>query len=171
MTPNFDQDNSGPNRHKHSVRFWRPIFSGSPIIIGFALTCWMLITSNGAFGEKIFILIFVLYFGGLLSYILNRYLACYNQIIEISWSDDTFYFGDNLDNLRLNKYEKDKVQQVLIYQPGGLRKVHFFYVFQITFKDGSIIKFSNMLISEAEIINAFSDDLIRYGNKSPFWRL
>jgi len=161
-------DNLTPHDHKYTVRFWKPISSGFPIIIGFGFSAWLLVKDNGTIVEKGFILAFVLYFGGLLVYILNRYLACYNQVIEISWADDTFYFGDNI---QINMYKKADVQQVLICQPGGVKKVHFFYAYVITFKDGSTIKFSNMLISEAEIINSFPDDLIRYGSKSPFWML
>jgi len=173
MNPSLNngQDDYAPNLTKHTVRFWRPIFLGFSIIIGFSLTSWMLITASLAgatLGEKAFILIFVLYFGGLLVYVLNRYLACYNQVIEISGDYDTFYFGDDIT---MNKYDKNNIDQVLIYQPGGTRKLHFFYVFQITFKDGSMIKFSNMLISEGEILNDFLHDVVRYDNKSPFWRL
>ena len=172
MNPSLNngQDDYAPNLTKHTVRFWRPIFLGFSIIIGFSLTSWMLITASLAgatLGEKAFILIFVLYFGGLLVYVLNRYLACYNQVLQVSEANDTFYFGDD----RLNKYNKDDIGRITIYQPGGVKKVHFFYVFEFTLKDGSMLKFSNMLISEAAVLNNFPDDLVSYGNKSPFWRL
>jgi len=151
----------------YNVRFWRPISSGFSIIILFVFTFYLLATNTGSFNEKTFIFFFMLLPGGLLAYIFNRYLACYNQVLQVSEANDTFYFGDD----RLNKYNKDDIGRITIYQPGGVKKVHFFYVFEFTLKDGSMLKFSNMLISEAAVLNNFPDDLVSYGNKSPFWRL
>jgi hypothetical protein len=110
-------------------------------------------------------------FGGLTAYLLNRYFACSKQVLQISVDDNIFYFGDAINQ---NKYDKDDVERVTIYQPDGGpgQAFQYFYVYEILFKNGSTIKFSNLLISEKEVLDNFSTDLIRYGvGKHSFWRL
>ncbi|MDB5124800.1 MAG: hypothetical protein JWP94_2929 [Mucilaginibacter sp.] len=143
--------------------------SSLQIIPFFAITLFLVeLSPNASFSERAFLILLFLLSGGLCGYILNRYLVCYSQTLQISKGNDIFYFGQGLDE---KKYNKNDIEKIVIYSPGGKRKLHFFYVFEIYFMDRSILKFSNMLISEGDFFNKFPSDVITYGAKSPFWKL
>ena len=96
-------------------------------------------------------------------------------MLQISEGSDVFYFGN--DDAQ-NKYYKKDIEKITIYQPGGggagasNGSLHSFYVYEILFKDGTTIKFSNLLISETLFLENFPNDLVRYGvNKHSLWRL
>jgi hypothetical protein len=163
----------------YTVKFWRLLTSGFLIIIpflgAFLFACYLIITisTTDLSGEKTFIIFLMLPFCLLTAYFLNRYFRCAKQVLEISDDGKTFYFGDNINR---NKYNKDDILKITIYQPGGGgigdRRLHDFYVYEILFKDGTVIKFSNSLISESEVLDNFPSDLIRYGvDKYSFWKL
>jgi hypothetical protein len=158
------------NYHTYKTSFWSAIGSGFTIIIPFGFSCYLLITETGSFGEKSFVFVFVLIFGGLLAYIFNRYLVRSKQILQLSPDNDIFYFSDGSST---QQYNKEDIVKITIYQPGGGagKSLHYFYVYELLFKDGSVLKFSNMLISEKKVLDNFLRDLVRYDPKSPFWKL
>jgi hypothetical protein len=165
----FADENDDIHYTTYTVKFWRAIISYATIIIFFSTACWFLITDNGPLSEKIFILAFVLFFGSLLIYVFVRFLTFSKQSLRISMDTDIFYFGDDINQ---NKYTKNDIEKITIYQPGNPKAIQYFYVYEILFKDGSTIKFSNMMISEAIVLDNFPKDLIRYGvGKNSFWRL
>ncbi len=156
----------------YKTKFWKILSSGFTIIIPFIFFCYILSINKGSFSEKVLIAFFIFLFGGLLIYIIYRYLACSKQVLQISIDDDTFYFNDGTSE---KKYNKNNIEKITIYQPGrGWTggntdgRLHYFYVYELLFKDRSILKFSNMLISEAQVLSNFSNDIIRYDPKSPF---
>jgi len=166
-----------PKYITYQTRFWKALMANFGIDILFSISFYALITTlitnRGTFAAKLIILLLVIVFGSLLAYVFSRYLASSKQVIQISQGNDIFYFGD-VQNM--NRYDKKNIEKIIIYQPGGsqpggVRKLHFFYVFEIYFKDSTILKFSNMLLSEATVLDNFLNDLITYGDKSPFWRL
>jgi len=164
---NTDQDLT-----TYKVKFLRLLTADFPNIIIFSLVLWMLVTNKGTSAEKIFFALLVFILGGLLVYVFYRYLASSNQVLQISPDYDTFYFGDEPNQ---NKYDKNNIEKITIYQPSKIGQhthAHYFYVYEILFKDSSTIKFSSMMISEQKVQQIFISDIIRYGlGKSPFWRL
>ena len=175
MTPigAFADENDDVHYTTYTVKLWRALSSVFSIIILFLFTCWFFRVDRGSLSEKIFILAFVLFFGGLLLYVLVKYLASSKQVLQISIDTDVFYFGNGINQ---NKYNKNDIEKITIYQPGGggagNKRLQYFYVYEILFKDGTTIKFSNMLISEAKVLENFPNDVIRYGvNKNSFWKL
>jgi hypothetical protein len=162
-----------PGYITYTAKFWRLLLSGYTIVIPFLATCYFITTasSTDSLSKKIFLVSCMLFFGGLSAYILNRFLASSKLVLLVSEGNDIFYFGDDVNQ---NKYNKDDIEKVTIYQPGGNpgKSLHDFYVYEILFKDSSTIKFSNMLISEGKVLENFPSDLIRYGgDKKSFWRL
>jgi len=154
----------------YRVKLWKALFSSTTFIIFFVLPLIMLLelSKTASTGDVIVITLPLLFFGGLLTYVIIRYIACRNQVIKISRGNDEFFFSDDSSE---HKYNKNDVEKIMIYQPGGNKKVHWFYVYEVYFADGTVLKFSNMLISEAELKNKFPDDYFSYGLKSPFWKL
>lgn len=109
---------------------------------------------------------FSLLFGGLLIYILKKYLACSTQIMQVSRGNPVFSFGNDVDD---STYNKNDIKEIIRYNPSGGRNPNMFVVFEIYFKDGSTIKFSNMLISDLIFNNKFPGSLITFGKKNPLW--
>jgi hypothetical protein len=155
---------------RYKVKLLNVLWSGVLQIIPFLFILLLLVeqSPNASFNERIFLIILLLLSGAPCAYILNRYLVRSNQTIQISKGNDIFYFAQGINE---TKYNKNDIDKIIIYQPGGRKKLHFFYVFEIYFKDGSVLKFSNMLISEGNFMNKFPDDLYSYTSKSTFWRL
>jgi hypothetical protein len=153
----------------YHVKLWRVLTSCTGILVIFIFALVMMLKTDTAtsMGAKFIFAIPTLFFGGLLAFVLSRYFSAKNQLLKISKGNDTFYFGDPT----LNKYNKNDVEQIVIYQPGGRKKIHDFYVYEISFNDGLTLKFSNMLTSEADLKNKFPSDYFSYGLKSPFWKL
>lgn len=102
------------NYDTYKTSFWSALGSGFSIIIPFAFSCYILITINASFGEKAFVLFFVLIFGGLLAYIFNRYLARSKQMLQLSPDNDIFYFSDGSST---QQYNKKDIEKITIYQP------------------------------------------------------
>jgi hypothetical protein len=105
---------------------------------------------------------------GLLLYILGR--ICYNAFLnrnnylQISKGNNIFKFGPSEDNV--DTYDKNDIEKVVVYETRGTRNPNFVCIYEIYFKNGSIIKFSNMLISDFSFTNKFNPALITYGKKS-----
>ena len=101
-----------------------------------------------------------------------RYFIVSKEVLLLSDNDDIFYFGDQGNEV---KYNKKDIERILIYQPGGggygKTRHHFFYVYELHLRDGRKIKFSNMFISEQDVINSFDVDLIRYSTNNTFFRI
>jgi hypothetical protein len=94
-------------------------------------------------------------FGFIIAYILKKYYRVHGQYLKISRGNDLFLFGDRRDNVK--QYDKNNIDKITKYVPKGTRSPNNFELFEITFKDSSIITFSNMLISSYTLSTKFSD--------------
>jgi hypothetical protein len=87
-----------------------------------------------------------------------------NNYLQLSKGNPIFYFG--YDESNISTYKKDDIKEVLVYESHGSRNPNLISVFEICFKDGSAIKFSNILISSIAFHSKFPEDLIKRGKKS-----
>jgi hypothetical protein len=155
----------------YRVKGWRVVLLSTFFIVFFLM--FLLFTIGFASKAAPFYifgipLLFSLLFGGILIHILKCYLACSNQVLQISTGNNIFCF-DNDDGNRT--YDKNDIKEIIKYIPGGGRNPNSFVVYEIHFKDESIIKFSNMLISDINFGHKFSNDLIVIGKKASLWQL
>lgn len=110
----------------------------------------------------------IILFAGLFLFLLGRIF--YNAIInrnnylQISRGNDLFKFGYNEKNIQT--YSKKDIDKVVIYESRGNRNPNLVCMYEIYFKDGNVIKFSNMLISDMALKSKFPDFTITYGKKS-----
>lgn len=83
---------------------------------------------------------------------------CYfkrGQHLQISRGNDEFFFGDSADeNVLYNKTDIDKITR---YDDTSGRSPNTIDIFEILFKDGSTIVFTNSLISGTTLASKFSD--------------
>ena len=101
------------------------------------------------------LLVPILGLGGLIAYILSKYYKVRNQYLKISRGNDCFLFS-NISN-EIKQYNKNEINSIVHYMPHGVRSPNNFELFKITFKDNSVIMFSNMLISATDLSSKFSD--------------
>ncbi len=87
-----------------------------------------------------------------------------NNYLQISKGNPIFHFGYDENNIET--YNKDDIKEVLVYEFRGTRNPNIIAVYEICFKDGSAIKFSNMLISTSAFRSKFLEELIKRGKKS-----
>ena len=162
----FNRIENDPRYKTYKTRFWRVLIGAMKIIIPFGFAAYLFIVT-----DSLFVLFFVLFFGSFLIYLFVRYLACAKQVLQISHGADVFYFGEK-NNMQF--YDQNNIKKITVYQPGGGpgKSLHDFYAYEIIFKNGTLLKFSNMLMSEKNFLENFQSVEVRYGgDKSPFWRL
>jgi len=155
----------------YEVKLWRVVLLSWPFILFFLIFLIFfiaIITTPAPFYVVLVPIIFVLLLGGTLTYIFNKYVKCSAQTLQISKGNNNFSFNDGSGE---NVYNKNEIKEIIIYKPAGGRNPNDFYVYEIYFKDGSMIKFSNMLISDIVFGNKFPSDLYRYGDKNSFRKL
>jgi len=159
------------NDFVYRVRAWRVILLSWGIIIFFlifTIFVFFIVQTTAPFIVILVPGLLSLFMAGILLYILNRYLACSNQFLQVSKGNSVFSFGNDTNE---QTYDKSEIKEIILFGPLGTRSPNTFYVFEIYFKDKSVIKFSNMLISDTTFMNKFSTDLIVYSKRSSFWLL
>jgi len=88
-----------------------------------------------------------------------------NNYLQLSRGNDVFSFG-YFKNL-VKTYNKSDIDKIMVYRSGGYRNPNLICVYEIYFKDGTKIKFSNMLISDFAFADKFPNNTITYGKRSP----
>ena len=152
----------------YRVKAWRVVLTSIFIIFYFAmfLIFAIALASKTApfyiFGIP---LLFALAFGGLLVYIFKCYLKCSNQVLQVSKGNNIFSFENSEGE---NTYNKDDIKEIIVY---GRSKTPDFVLFEIRFKNDSVIKFSTMPISDNAFRTKFSGELFIYSKKLSLWRL
>jgi hypothetical protein len=75
--------------------------------------------------------------------------------LKISRGNDEFFFGDSKDEMTL--YNKADIEKITSYDDTSGRSPNTIDIFEILFKDGSSIVFTNALISGTTLASKFSD--------------
>lgn len=101
--------------------------------------------------------------------ILLTYLRSRNMYLQLSKGCDTFSFG--MDKDHINIYNKKDIHEVKIYESRGSRNPNLIALFEIVFKDGTSIQFSNMLISSIALSHKFPEEIIVRSNKNTIWNM
>ena len=116
-----------------------------------------------------YLIVIIVLFSALFYYILIKiYFVTFmnrKNYLQLSKGNEVFSFGFNEDTIRT--YNKKDIDKIIIYQSGGSRNPNLICVYEIYFKDGRMIKFSNMLISDLVFAGKFPDNGITYGKKGP----
>jgi len=97
----------------------------------------------------------MLFLGGVLFHIFERYYKKRNQYLRISRGNAEVLFGDSKNDIKI--YNKAEIEKILHYVDNASRSPNLCEVFEIVFKDGTSIVFSNMLISDSTLMSKFSD--------------
>lgn len=127
------------------------------LILGIVL----LVTAIAAFStasifDELFLLIPAIIINGILIRILYHAVINRNNYLKISKGNPAFYFGYSKNEIK--SYDKNNIWQIIVYEPKGSRNPNTIIVFEICFTDGSVIKFSNMLISYTRLMSKFQED-------------
>lgn len=152
----------------YRVKPWRTILSSRSFIVLFLMFLvftFAFISTNAPFFIFGVPLLLSLPFGGILIYIIRKYLASSNQILQISKGNAIFSFGNDSDE---NTYNKNDIKEIIEY---ARSRGHDFIVYEIRFADESMIKFSTILISDFSLSNKFSRKLFIYNKKNSLWQL
>ncbi|PJJ84418.1 hypothetical protein [Mucilaginibacter auburnensis] len=80
-----------------------------------------------------------------------------NNYLKISKGNNTFLFGYHSSDIR--SYNKTEVTKIVTYEAKGNRNPVLVEIYEIYFKDGTVIKISNMLISWFDLFDKFSDKM------------
>jgi len=156
---------------EYKVKFWKVLLISWPFIMFFLIFLIFFIAILSTIAPlyvKVVPCILTLILGGVLLYIFRKYLGCSNQVLQISKGNDIFSFSSGYNE---TSYDKRNIKEIIIYRPAGGRTPNMFYVYEIHFKDDTVIKFSNMLISDITFGNKFSFSLCRYSDKNSFRQL
>jgi hypothetical protein len=153
----------------YSVKFWKVVLLSWSFILCFLLFLIFFIAFlriNASFLVLFILGAFTLLPGGIIAYIMRKYFACANQTLQLSKGNSVFSFNDGINE---NIYNKGDIKEIILFGPIGGRSG--FYAYEIYFKDNSMIKFSNMLISDLVFRNKFPSDLCKYSDKNSFRHL
>ncbi len=112
---------------RYKVKLLNVLWSGALQIIPFLFILLLLVEQSPSASFRIFLIILLLLSGAPCVYIFYKYLACSNQILQIYKGNDIFYFGRSLNE---NKYNKNDIDKILIYSPGGSKR----YIFSMYLK-------------------------------------
>jgi hypothetical protein len=93
--------------------------------------------------------------GSLTAIYAYRFSKLKRQQLTISRGNDTFYFGNNGDNIKI--YNKADISKIIHYIAKGSRKSNETELFEVVFKDDTFIIFSNLLISFSTLSEKFSN--------------
>jgi hypothetical protein len=88
----------------------------------------------------------------------NQFFKFYNnrfEYLQISRGDNIFIFGKNRDEIR--EYNKADIDKIINYAPKNSRSPNIIEFTEILFKDGSGMRFSNILLSSLELRYKFAD--------------
>ena len=136
--------------NKVAKRFFKRSCFFSLILFAIILIPMFFMFDPERLGELAFIfLAFSIISGGTIAPILffNYYLHDKNKTLIMQKSVDTFFFGNKGD---LKKFNKNDIAGYMEYQFDTFRSpIPFFTAFEIIFKDGSRICFTNILIDKS----------------------
>ena len=155
------------NYFEYREKVWRILLLNIlTLIYGIFFICIStgLIKSNQPTGLSFMIILFAGLFLFLLGRIFYNAIINRNNYLQISRGNDLFKFGYNEKNIQT--YSKKDIDKVVIYESRGNRNPNLVCMYEIYFKDGNVIKFSNMLISDMALKSKFPDFTITYGKKS-----
>jgi hypothetical protein len=155
------------NYFEYREKVWRILLLNIlTLIYGIFFICIStgLIKSNQPTGLSFMIILFAGLFLFLLGRIFYSAIINRNNYLQISRGNDLFKFGYNEKNIQT--YSKKDIDKVVIYESRGNRNPNLVCMYEIYFKDGNVIKFSNMLISDMALKSKFPDFTITYGRKS-----
>jgi hypothetical protein len=123
--------------------------------------------------EEFYLILLMSSFFGLFGYVLFRIyynaICNRNNYLQISKGNDIFSFG--YDENEITTYNKKDIDTITACEPKGNRNPNMVSVFEIAFKGGTSIKFSNMLIPDSAFRNKFPEGTIINGDGSPIWKL
>ncbi|SHM91265.1 hypothetical protein [Mucilaginibacter sp. OK098] len=94
-----------------------------------------------------------------------------DNYLQISKGNDVFSFGYNQQEI--NTHNKNNISEIVTYVSSGSKNPNFVEAYEISFKDGSSIKFTNMLIPSSAFHTKFTDSMdnliipFTTGKKSP----
>jgi hypothetical protein len=80
-----------------------------------------------------------------------------DSYLQISRGNDTFSFGYSIETIKT--YNKADIKEIVSYETRGSRNPNMVEVFEITFQNGDIIKFTNMLIGGTDFYSKFVDGM------------
>jgi len=150
----------------YRVKAWRVILTSAPLIVIFLLFFSSAIAIKSApFFIVAVPLLISMPCGCLLIYILNCYLGCSDQVLQISSGNNSFSFANSN---RDSNYNKEDIKQIIVNNHS--RNVDFI-LFEICFKDESVLKLTTMLISEISFRNKFPSKLFVFNPRNSLWRL
>jgi hypothetical protein len=147
----------------HGIAFYAIIFSYIDIL---------LISRDDHQFKKLIFILFTIFFT-LAAIFFNigwckmTYSAFINRknFLQLSKGNPTFSFG--FDEHSIHTYKKEDIKEVVIHELGGQRSIRIAF-FEINFNNGSVIKFSDALISLSTFKSKFSNNLIKQGKKGLF---
>ena len=143
---------------EYRVRFWKILLLSTGYIYIFLLLSIlpvMLACNNPSGIVIIYSALLVGLFGWPLVYIFQKYYRKRYQYLKISRGNDLFLFGDGQGEVKV--YDKNNILRIISYENSGSRSPNMFEVFEVVFKDGSKIKFSNGIISGSTLSSKFSN--------------
>jgi len=105
----------------------------------------------------IFVGLISLLFYSLPIWIYHRAIATRNNYLQISKGNDAFSFG--YTQLDIRTYNKKDIAEIVVYANRGSRNPILIEVYDINFKNGDSIRFSNMLIPDTAFHTKFSDSM------------
>lgn len=177
---NFNFNNQADfitNSFVYRVKFWRVLMLMSLMLfVGFTtLLLNITLFRNGIASINntakllfyIFIPIASIFFYVIFFRMISHAIRNQNNYLQISKGNPIFHFGYNENNIQT--YDKEDIKEVVVYDThGGGRNPNSIVVFEIYFKDETVLKFSNILIPNHDFQSKFSNDLIRRVKKSLF---
>jgi len=98
----------------------------------------------------IFLGLIICLIGCLLSHVFSNYAKKKNQYLKISRGSDSFLFGNTA--IDIYTYHKNDIAEVKHYALRNSRSPNNFELFEIIFKDSTVLKFSNSLISGSQFV-------------------
>lgn len=172
-----NQANFVTNYFEYRENIWRILFINSLLI------AYGSIFIIGAIGSAVKISLLasspLLFFGALFCLFIGRIF--YNAVVsrhnylQISKGNNVFYFGYNEDDIK--GYNKLDIDHIVSYERNtGSRNPNFVSAYEMVFKDGSSLKFSNMLIPGTTLLSKFTDKMdnnyvVIVRGKKNFWQM
>ncbi|MDB5010199.1 MAG: hypothetical protein JWR67_989 [Mucilaginibacter sp.] len=162
------------NHFEYRERFWRILMINGLLLfygVFFLIADVTMFVKNTPIFIGLVIIIFSVIYYLLLAKIFYKAIVNRNNYLQISKGNDFFSFGYNEQAIKA--YKKSEISEVVHYISRGSKNPNLIEVYEINFKDGSTIKFSNMLIPSSAFYSKFTDKMgnsymqIINGKKSP----
>ena len=143
---------------EYHIKFWKVLLFSNAINIYFIpLVVFAIMVILKAPHENVAIplLTIIVVLGSFILYIFLKFYKKRTQFLKISRGNPKLSFGD--DQYSIKAYQKEDIDKIFNYVGKGLRNPNMIEIFEILFKDGSSIKFTNMTISSYTLASKFSD--------------